>query len=72
MTIRHDPTGTIAEGTLGFSAFHRQWIGLSIAGDSVDVEPIDWAALGNDVYMESLDIEVSINSQLRKLPHILY
>ncbi|KAF8307621.1 AAA-domain-containing protein [Clavulina sp. PMI_390] len=58
VTIRHDPTGAVAPGTLGFTSYQRQWIGLSAAGDSVDVEPIDRSLMGNDVYLESIDIEV--------------
>ena len=57
---RHDPTRLVAQGTLGFTAFQRQWIGLSAAGDSVNVEPIDWSQMGNDVYLESIDIEVRV------------
>jgi vesicle-fusing ATPase len=58
IVLRSDPTGTVAPGSLGFTAFQRQWIGLSASGDSVDVEPIDWSQMGNDVYLESIDIEV--------------
>lgn len=61
VTIRHDPTRLVAQGTLGFTAFQRQWIGLSAAGDSVNVEPIDWSQMGNDVYLESIDIEIGFN-----------
>jgi vesicle-fusing ATPase len=30
-----------------------------MTGDKVDVEPIDWVVMGNNVYLESVDIEAS-------------
>jgi vesicle-fusing ATPase len=34
------------------------WIGLSVQGDSVTVEPLDLESRGNDIYLGSLDVEV--------------
>ncbi|KAI0722320.1 vesicular-fusion protein SEC18 [Cerioporus squamosus] len=54
LTTRHDNTGKITPGTIGASATQRQWIGLSLSGDTVTVEPMP----ENPPYLESLDIEV--------------
>jgi vesicle-fusing ATPase len=40
-------------GTVGASAVQRQWVGLSVQGDSVTVDP-----LPSPPYLQSLDIEV--------------
>ncbi|THH17754.1 hypothetical protein EW146_g3121 [Bondarzewia mesenterica] len=37
LTVRHDNTGQLPQGTIGASAIQRQWIGLSISGDSVSI-----------------------------------
>ncbi|TFY52939.1 hypothetical protein EVG20_g10336, partial [Dentipellis fragilis] len=39
-TVRSDNTGKLSRGAIGFSAMQRQWIGLSLSGDSVTVEPL--------------------------------
>ncbi|KAF9266293.1 AAA-domain-containing protein [Marasmius fiardii PR-910] len=53
LTTKVDDSGKIAPGTVGASAFQRTWIGLSIQGDSVTVEPIP-----SPPYLQSIDIEV--------------
>lgn len=53
--IRHDNTGKLAPGTVGVSALHRQWIGLSVQGDEATIEPLPF----QPSYLESLDLEVS-------------
>ncbi|KAG8965470.1 transport between ER and Golgi ATPase protein [Tulasnella sp. 419] len=55
LTIKSDNTGKLARGTVGPSAFQRQWIGLSITGDEVKVEAIQ---TGSSDYLTSLDIEI--------------
>lgn len=55
MLNRHDNTGKLAPGSVGTSAFQRQWIGLSANGDEVDVQPL---TLSSADYMETLDLEV--------------
>ncbi|TFK90880.1 vesicular-fusion protein SEC18 [Polyporus arcularius HHB13444] len=54
LTTRHDNTGKITPGTIGASATQRQWIGLSLTGDTVTVEPMP----EDPPYLESVDIEV--------------
>ncbi|KAL1940022.1 hypothetical protein VTO73DRAFT_9357 [Trametes versicolor] len=54
LTTRHDNTGKIPPGTIGASAAQRQWIGLSLAGDTVTVEPMP----SPPPYLESVDLEV--------------
>ncbi|PIL37464.1 transporter [Ganoderma sinense ZZ0214-1] len=54
MTTRHDPTGKIPPGAIGASATQRQWIGLSLSGDSVTIEPFPQSP----PYLQSLDVEV--------------
>ncbi|EIN11001.1 AAA-domain-containing protein [Punctularia strigosozonata HHB-11173 SS5] len=53
LTTIHDNTGKVLPGTIACSATQRQWIGLSLAGDSASVQP-----LSNPPYLESIDIEV--------------
>ncbi|GBE79862.1 AAA-domain-containing protein [Sparassis latifolia] len=54
LTTRHDNTGKLLPRTVGASAMQRQWIGLSLIGDEVTVEPITFTPL----YLQSLDVEV--------------
>lgn len=57
--LRHDNTGKLQPGFIGASNVQRQWIGLSLTGDSVDVAPLPGApAPGALPYLESLDLEV--------------
>jgi vesicle-fusing ATPase len=59
LCTRHDDTGKLKPGQIGASAFHRQWIGLSVTGDSATVEalppPPHPAA---PLFLQSIDIEV--------------
>ncbi|OBZ70486.1 Vesicular-fusion protein sec18 [Grifola frondosa] len=52
--IPHDNTGKLRPGSIGASATQRQWIGLSLTGDEVTVEPLPSAP----PYLQSMDIEV--------------
>ncbi|KAH9899510.1 AAA-domain-containing protein [Cubamyces lactineus] len=54
LTTRHDNTGKIPPGCIGASATQRQWIGLSLAGDSATVEPMPTPP----PYLQSIDLEV--------------
>ncbi|KAI0797023.1 AAA-domain-containing protein [Abortiporus biennis] len=54
LTTRVDDTGKLQSGVIGASALQRQWIGLSVSGDEVTVEPLPYAPS----YLQSLDIEV--------------
>ncbi|KZT71500.1 vesicular-fusion protein SEC18 [Daedalea quercina L-15889] len=54
LTARHDNTGKLAPGTIGASATQRQWIGLSLTGDEVTVQPISPVP----PYLQSVDMEV--------------
>lgn len=40
ISLSHDNTGKLQPGTIGASAFQRQWIGLSLTGDQATVEPM--------------------------------
>jgi len=57
--FRHDDTGTVPPGAIAASALHRQWIGLSITGDNVEIDvlppPPHPAA---PLFLESVDIEL--------------
>ncbi|KAL0580740.1 transport between ER and Golgi ATPase protein [Marasmius crinis-equi] len=53
LTVKTDDTGKVPPGAVGASAMQRAWIGLSVQGDSVTVEP-----LSNPNYLQSIDIEV--------------
>ncbi|KAH9943139.1 vesicular-fusion protein SEC18 [Epithele typhae] len=54
ITLRHDNTGKIPSGAIGASAVLRQWMQLSLTGDSVTIEHFSQSP----AYLESLDIEV--------------
>ncbi|KAI0040942.1 AAA-domain-containing protein [Auriscalpium vulgare] len=53
LTTRHDNTGKLNPGIIGASAMQRQWIGLSISGDSVTVTPTRSLP-----FLESISLEV--------------
>lgn len=53
LTVRHDTTGKLAKGAVGAGSLQRQWIGLSLTGDSVTVEPYPYTP----PYLASVDIE---------------
>ncbi|RPD66824.1 vesicular-fusion protein SEC18 [Lentinus tigrinus ALCF2SS1-7] len=53
-TTRHDNAGRVPPGAIAASATQRQWMGLSLSGDTVTVEPMPQ----NPPYLESIDIEV--------------
>lgn len=52
ITNRHDNTGRISPGCIGASALQRQWIGLSVSGDSVTIEPVSSPAFLQDIALE--------------------
>ncbi|KAI0340747.1 AAA-domain-containing protein [Trametopsis cervina] len=57
VTVRHDNTGKLAPGTIGAGGLQRQWMGLSVQGDIVSVEPLKYTPS----YLQSLDIEVGFH-----------
>ncbi|ELU45964.1 vesicular-fusion protein SEC18 [Rhizoctonia solani AG-1 IA] len=57
---RHDTTGQLRPGEVGATRVQRMWIGLSVQGDSVSVEPLNLESRGNDIYLGSLDLEVGL------------
>lgn len=54
MLYSHDTTGKLPSGTIGAGGLQRQWIGLSLAGDQVTVEPLP----RSPDYLGGVDIEV--------------
>ncbi|CUA70324.1 vesicle-fusing ATPase [Rhizoctonia solani] len=60
MTVTHDTTGQLRPGQVGAARAQRMWIGLSVQGDSVSVEPLELESRGNDIYLGSLDLEVGL------------
>jgi vesicle-fusing ATPase len=66
---RHDNTGELQPGTIGASAVQRQWIGLSVTGDEVSVEPLPPPP--NPLapsYLQSLDLEVGFLRKVNEPP----
>lgn len=58
-THRHDNTGKLQPGTIGASAMQRQWIGLSVSGDEVTVEPMPAPPHPSaPSFLQSIDLEV--------------
>lgn len=62
-TAQPDTTGTIAPGTIGTALLQRQWARLSAEGHDVTVEAFEPNALGNGVYLGSVDIELDFLSR---------
>ncbi|CAE6481743.1 unnamed protein product [Rhizoctonia solani] len=60
MTVIHDTTGQLHPGQVGAARAQRMWVGLSVQGDSVSVEPLELESRGNDIYLGSLDLEVGL------------
>ncbi|CAE7229796.1 unnamed protein product [Rhizoctonia solani] len=60
MTVIHDTTGQLRPGQVGAARAQRMWVGLSVQGDSVSVEPLNLESRGNDIYLGSLDLEVGL------------
>ncbi|CCO30629.1 vesicle-fusing ATPase [Rhizoctonia solani AG-1 IB] len=60
LTVIHDTTGQLRPGEVGATRVQRMWIGLSVQGDSVPVEPLNLESRGNDIYLGSLDLEVGL------------
>jgi vesicle-fusing ATPase len=59
LTVRHDNTGKVQPGTVGASALQRTWIGLSVQGDSVTVEPLPAPPHPSaPAFLQSIDLEV--------------
>ncbi|KAF5363987.1 hypothetical protein D9756_000253 [Leucocoprinus leucothites] len=60
-TVKHDDTGKVQPGQIAASSLHRQWIGLSITGDTVTIDilptPPHPAA---PLFLQSIDIEVGL------------
>ena len=59
------PDNGIASGTVGASRLIRQWAQLSQSGDVVDVQPFN---PGHDMFVSSIDLEVSANPLAAWLP----
>ncbi|KAL0950212.1 hypothetical protein HGRIS_010202 [Hohenbuehelia grisea] len=59
LTVRHDNTGKLQPGLIGTSAIQRGWIGLSVSGDTVTVEPLPPPPHPSaPSYLQSIDLEV--------------
>jgi vesicle-fusing ATPase len=54
----HDNTGNLQPGYVGASSVQRQWIGLSVSGDEVNVEPLPSPPHPSaPSFLQSIDIE---------------
>ena len=57
---RHDNTGKLQPGTIGASAMQRQWIGLSISGDTVTIDPFPFPPSPvAPAFLQAIDLEIS-------------
>lgn len=66
---RHDDTGKVLPGTIAASALHRQWIGLSITGDTVTVDVLPPPPhLAAPLFLQSIDIEVGFFRRGQQAP----
>nr|GAT52827.1 predicted protein [Mycena chlorophos] len=53
VSVVHDNTNKLQPGCVGANVMHRQWIGLAVQGDVVQIDPAPEPS-----YLESLDIEM--------------
>lgn len=59
--IRHDDTGKVQSGQIAASALHRQWIGLSVTGDSVTIDPLPTPPHpAAPLFLQSIDLEIGL------------
>ncbi|KAF8738684.1 hypothetical protein AX14_010612 [Amanita brunnescens Koide BX004] len=60
LTVKHDNTGKLLPGTIGASAMQRQWIGLSISGDTVTIEPFPFPPSPvAPAFLQAVDLEIA-------------
>ncbi|EJD01552.1 AAA-domain-containing protein [Fomitiporia mediterranea MF3/22] len=55
-TVKLDNTGKLHPHEVGASSMHRQWMGLSLSGDQVPIQPLPPAM--SRAYLQSLDLDV--------------
>ena len=61
---RHDNTGKLQPGSVAASVVHRQWIGLSVQGDQVSVDPLPPPPHPSaPSYLQSIDIEIGFHKK---------
>ncbi|KAF9534125.1 vesicular-fusion protein SEC18 [Crepidotus variabilis] len=59
ITLRHDNAGKLQPGMIGASLFQRQWIGLSLTGDTATIDPLPNPPSPHaPAYIQAIDIEV--------------
>ncbi|KAF8326418.1 vesicular-fusion protein SEC18 [Amanita rubescens] len=60
LTVKHDNTGKLESGSIGASGIQRQWIGLSVSGESVTIEPLPFHPSPiAPAFLQSIDLEIS-------------
>ncbi|KAL5487716.1 SEC18 [Sanghuangporus weigelae] len=64
-TVKHDNTGKLHTHEVGASALQRQWMGLSLSGDQISVQPLP-AAMSR-AYIQSLDLEAGFLRQRHEI-----
>ncbi|OCB85381.1 AAA-domain-containing protein [Sanghuangporus baumii] len=64
-TVKYDNTGKLHTHEVGASALQRQWMGLSLSGDQISVQPLP-AAMSR-AYIQSLDLEVGFLRQRHEI-----
>ncbi|KAL9713092.1 transport between ER and Golgi ATPase protein [Leucoagaricus gongylophorus] len=58
-TVKHDDTGKVQPGQIAASSLHRQWIGLSVTGDSVTIDPLPTPPHpAAPLFLQSIDLEI--------------
>lgn len=64
LTVKHDNTGKVQPGSVAASVVQRQWIGLSVQGDQVSVEPLPPPPHPSALsYLQSIDVEIGFHKK---------
>lgn len=68
-TVRRDPT--IPRGTVGTSAVQRQWIGLSVSGDNIMLDPLPSPPHpAAPLFLQSMDVQIEFNRRGHEIAEV--
>ncbi|TDL29667.1 AAA-domain-containing protein [Rickenella mellea] len=68
VTVKFDNTGTLQPNQVGASLTQRQWIGLSLSGDEVQLQPLPPQL--SRAYLQSLDMDIAFNKRGHEIAEV--